>query len=75
MSYQKYLRIKNKFSEQMQERDLSLNKYKVLSNKQPAPSIKLNQCITLAVLKRGRHTGTVKKILHVPTLRVLCVRE
>ena len=59
----------------MQERDLSLNKYKVLSNKQPSPSIKLNQCITLAVLKRGRHTGTVKKILHVPTLRVLCVRE
>jgi hypothetical protein len=36
--------------------------------------MRVSECITLEVIKRGHHTGTVKKMLHVPTLKVICVR-
>jgi hypothetical protein len=35
VAFQKYLKIKNKFSEQLQEHELSMNKLKTLSVKQP----------------------------------------
>ena len=38
-------------------------------------TMRVNECITLEVIKRGHHTGTVKKMLHVPHLKVICVRE
>jgi hypothetical protein len=38
-------------------------------------TMRVNECITLEVIKRGHHTGTVKKMLHVPQLKVICVRE
>jgi hypothetical protein len=59
----------------MQEKDLSMNKYKAFSIKQVASSIKITDCITLEVIKRGHNTGTIKKMLHVPTLKLVCVRE
>lgn len=34
-----------------------------------------SECITLEVVKRGHNTGTIKKMLHVPTLTLVCVRE
>lgn len=36
--------------------------------------MRVSECITLELIKRGHHTGTVKKMLHVPTLKVICVR-
>lgn len=74
-TYQKYLKIKNKFSEQLQQRDISLNKYKTLSTKVSGSLVKIQDCITLEVIKRGHNTGTLKKMLHVPSLQLLCVRE
>lgn len=74
-TYQKYLKIKSKFSEQIQQKDLSLNKYKTFSTKQPSSLIKITDCITLQVIKRGHNTGTIKKMLHVPTLKLFCVRQ
>jgi hypothetical protein len=74
-AYQKYLQIKNKFTEQLQERDVSLSKYKTLSSKAGTAAMRIQDCITLEVVKRGHNTGTLKKMLHVPTLQLLCVRE
>ena len=34
-----------------------------------------SECITLEVVKRGHNTGTIKKMLHVPSLTLVCVRE
>ena len=75
-TYQKYLKIKNKFSEQLQfpDRDRSLNKYKSISTRLQY-EMRVNDCITLAVIKRGHNTGTLKKMLHVPTLQLVTVRE
>ena len=39
------------------------------------PFFKISECITLDVVKRGHNTGTIKKMLHVPTLKLMCVRE
>jgi hypothetical protein len=39
------------------------------------PQIRINECITLDIIKRGHVTGTIKKMLHVPTLKLVCVRE
>lgn len=36
---------------------------------------KISECITLDVIKRGHNTGIIKKMLHVPTLTLVCVRE
>lgn len=37
--------------------------------------VRISECITLDVIKRGHNTGTIKKMLHVPTLQLVCVRE
>lgn len=75
-TYQKYLKIKNKFSEGLQlgDRERSLNKYKSLSTRVQY-EMRVNDCITLEVIKRGHNTGTIKKMLHVPTLQLVTVRE
>ena len=53
-----------------------VRKSKPLSLKKPnAPFFKISECITLDVVKRGHNTGTIKKMLHVPTLKLMCVRE
>lgn len=52
-----------------------MNKYKAFSTKQVSSLIKITDCITLEVIKRGHNTGTIKKMLHVPTLKLICVRE
>ncbi len=36
--------------------------------------IKLEEMITLGVMK-GNHTGSVKKMLHAPTLKMFAVKE
>jgi hypothetical protein len=46
-TYQKYLKIKTKFSEQLQDKDISTNKYKAFSTKQAVQSIRVTDCITL----------------------------
>jgi len=58
----------------MQEKDMTINKYKALSTRKVNSSIKISDCITLEILKRGHHTGTIKKMLHVPTLKLFCIR-
>lgn len=53
-----------------------IRKNKPLSLKKSSnPQIRINECITLDVIKRGHVTGTIKKMLHVPTLKLVCVRE
>ena len=37
--------------------------------------MRVNDCITLEVIKRGHNTGTIKKMLHVPALQLVTVRE
>jgi hypothetical protein len=54
--------------------DLSIDKLKNQFKFNSNP-MRVNECITLEVIKRGHHTGTIKKMLHVPTLKVICVRE
>jgi hypothetical protein len=57
----------------MQEGDRSIHKLKTLSTKQP--SLRITDCITLEVIKHRHLTGTVKKMLHAPSLRLLSARE
>jgi len=53
-----------------------IRKSKPLSLKKSSiPQIRINECITLDVIKRGHVTGTIKKMLHVPSLTLVCVRE
>jgi serine/threonine protein kinase len=53
-----------------------VRKSKPLSlKKTSSPTLRISECITLDVIKRGHNTGTIKKMLHVPTLQLLCVRE
>jgi hypothetical protein len=56
--------------------DLSIdklkNQFKFNTNQN---NMRVNECITLDVIKRGHHTGTIKKMLHVTSLKVICVRE
>lgn len=59
----------------MQERDKSSKKYKTLSTKANSFALRISDCITLEVIKRGHNTGTLKKMLHVPSLTLVCVRE
>lgn len=66
--------MQKKFTKEFQEGDNA--KSKPLSLKKSAgPLIKISECITLDVIKRGHNTGTIKKMLHVPTLTLMCVRE
>jgi hypothetical protein len=77
-AYQKYIQLKNQFSEaaeKLQERDKSSKKYKTLSTKTAAAVFRISDCITLEVIKRGHNTGTLKKMLHVPSFQLVCVRE
>lgn len=71
--------MQKKFTKEFQEGDTidPIRKSKPLSLKKPssAPLIKISECITLDVIKRGHNTGTIKKMLHVPTLKLMCVRE
>jgi hypothetical protein len=55
-------------AEKLQERDRSSKKYKTLSTKVTSSQFKISDCITLEVIKRGHNTGTLKKMLHVPSL-------
>ena len=75
-TYHKYVKLQNKYSEGLQlgERERSLNKYKSLSSRFQY-EMRVNDCITLEVIKRGHNTGTIKKMLHVPTLKLVTVRE
>lgn len=66
--------MEKKINEDLKEmNDISIdklkNQFKPVNN-----NIKINECITLEVIKRGHHTGTIKKMLHVPTLKLICVR-
>lgn len=54
--------------------DISMDKLKYQFKFTNNP-MRISECITLEVIKRGHHTGTIKKMLHVPTLKVICVRE
>jgi hypothetical protein len=59
----------------LQERDRSSKKYKTLSTKTASSVFRISDCITLEVIKRGHNTGTLKKMLHVPSFQLVCVRE
>lgn len=37
--------------------------------------MKLEEMLTISILKSGRYSGSVKKMLHVPTLRLYAVKE
>ncbi len=70
--------MQKKFTKEFQEGDTldPVRKSKPLSLKKPSsPLIKISECITLDVIKRGHNTGTIKKMLHVPTFSLMCVRE
>lgn len=71
--FRKYMIIANKFTEDLNQ-DLSLEKFKI-PPRFSHQNLKLNECVTLEVVKRGHNTGTVKKMLHVPSMRLACVRE
>lgn len=58
----------------MQEGDRSSHKLKTFSTKQQN-ALRITDCITLEVIKHRHNTGTVKKMLHVPTLKLICARE
>ncbi len=59
----------NKFSEEIKEmQDMSVDR---LRNR---GGPKISECVTLEILKRSHNTGTVKKMLHVPTLTLVCIR-
>lgn len=40
----------------------------------PNIEIKPNEMVTLSVIKSSHETGTVKKLLHAPTLRLFAVK-
>jgi hypothetical protein len=65
------MKLATKLNDEIKEiQDMSMDKV-LLKNKS---LLKINECITLEVIKRGHNTGTVKKMLHVPTLQLICVR-
>jgi hypothetical protein len=39
----------------------------------PIENMRLDQMVTLAVFKSS--SGTIKKMLHAPTLKIFCVKE
>ena len=43
--------------------------------KQAHIQVKLEEMITLSILKGTRNTGSVKKMLHAPTLKLYAVKE
>ena len=47
----------------------------VLNTLLPPSRVKLEEMITLAVLKSTHQSGTVKKMLHAPTLKLYNVKE
>lgn len=67
--------MESRFREKLQEQDLSMQKYKAFSTKQPESTIRITDCIALRVIKSGNNTGTIKKMLHVPTLKLFSVKE
>jgi len=69
--------MQKKFTKEFAEGDNiePVRKSKPLSlKKNSTPTIRISECITLDVIKRGHNTGTIKKMLHVPTLQLFCVR-
>jgi len=57
----------------MEDLDRSIHKNKALSTK--GPSLKMTDCITLEILKHRHNTGTLKKLLYVPKLKLLTSKE
>lgn len=57
----------------MEDLDRSFHKNKAFSTK--GTSIKITDCITLEILKHRHNTGTLKKILYVPQLKLLTSKE
>ena len=37
--------------------------------------VKLEEMITIGIMKRSRNSGAMKKMLHVPTMRLFAVKE
>ena len=66
------MKIASKFNQGLKDiPDISIDRFKY----KLGADIKINECITLEVIKRGHRTGTVKKMLHAPSMKVICVRE
>ena len=65
--------MESRFRSKMEDLDRSSHKSKPYSTKQSG--IRITECITLEILKHRHNTGTLKKILHVPAMKLLTSKE
>ena len=64
--------IKDRLDRDMQ--DMSIERVRALKTHMSLPSFKLEEFVTVEIIKRSQNTGAVKKMLHVPTMKLYIIK-
>lgn len=67
--------LNDRLDRDMHMQDLSIQRVRALKTHMAPPTIKLEEFVTVEIIKRSQNTGAVKKMLHVPTMKLYVIKE